>query len=136
MCFYAKIVLILIIKKKKKVKDLFTFFILICISFKKVENSTFYPPNRRDVLDCWGGDLVGYQSSTNCQQIFIDLSISSSGRLANQRWLKHIWAMTNTTSMYYSLVTSKAYFLYHTTENKMATQIPTLCIWFLKSFNK
>ena len=45
----------------------------------------------RGSVGLFGRDLVGYQPSINCQQIFIDFPISSSSRLTNHRWLKYIW---------------------------------------------
>ena len=56
------------------------------------KDSIFYPQTGGCVV-VFVGELVGYQPSTNCQQIFIDFPISSSSRLTNHRWLKHIWTM-------------------------------------------
>ena len=77
----------------------------------------------------WGGcTVILYQLYTNCYQIFINSLVSSSWRLANQSWLKHMWATASYSPMFstcFSLVTEKAYLLYRTTENKMATRIST-----------
>ena len=59
------------------------------------------------------GSLI-YKPSTNCWQVLIDLSISSSGRLINQRLLEHILGgqVTPCIKMYCSLCSDKAYLLY------------------------
>ena len=87
---------------------------------------------------CLGEDCNMYLLSTNCYQIFIDLSVSnSSRRLAYQRWIKHILAGAS-----YGLVSKyiPTFLLrrhsfcikIRTTENKMATWIPTMSVVVLR----
>ena len=61
-----------------------------------------------------GGDLSMCTNQINVYKLLANIynsHVSSSRRLANQRWLKHIWATANT-STYCSLITEKGYFFW------------------------